>query len=70
MIELFTNVSDTDKEFAKFAVDIAFQQSTIPKIMDNIKNYRALCSPEVQEFIDFYVHLKMEEIKNEKSNSN
>ena len=70
MIELFTNIRETDKALTKIVVDTAFMINDVPKTIKRIEEYRAVCSPEVQEFIDFYVQLKLEELKNEENNPN
>lgn len=70
MTELFTDISDFDKHITRLAIDAAFRQTTVPKTIKAIEEYRAVCSPAVQEFVDFYVQLKLEEMKNEENNSN
>ena len=68
MIELFTNISDFEKHLTKLAINAAFRLNDVSKTIKQIEEYRAACTPEVQEFVDFYVQLKLEEKKNEKSN--
>lgn len=70
MIELFTNISEPDKQLTRLAIDTAFMLNEAPKTIKRIEEYRAVCSPAVQEFVDFYVQLKLEEMKNEEDNSN
>lgn len=70
MIELFTNLTESEKEITKLAVNRAFNFHDVPKTIKFIEEYRANCTPAVQEFIDFYVQLKLEEMKNEENNSN
>lgn len=68
MTELFTDISDFDKHLTRLAVDAALRLNDAPQTIKRIEEYRAVCSPAVQEFIDFYVQLKLEEMKNEESN--
>lgn len=70
MTELFTDISAFDKHLTKLAIDAAFGINDVPKAIKQIEEYRAACSPAVQEFVDFYVQLKLEEMKNEESNIN
>lgn len=70
MTELFTEISELDKHLTRLAIDTAFMLNDVPKTIKRIEEYRAVCSPAVQEFVDFYVQLKLEEMKNEKNNSN
>ena len=70
MTELFTDISEADKQLTRLAIDTAFMLNDVPKAIKRIEEYRAVCSPAVQEFVDFYVQLKLEEMKNEENNSN
>lgn len=70
MTELFTEVSEFDKHLTRLAIDTAFMLNDAPKTIKRIEEYRTVCSPAVQEFVDFYVQLKLEEMKNEENNSN
>ena len=70
MIELFTNISEVEKLLSQIVVDNAFTLNSIPKIINAIEKYKQHCSPAVQEFVDFYVQLKLEERKDEEDNLN
>lgn len=68
MVELFSDISQFEKDIATLAVNVAFSLNNVPKTMKCIEQYRAACPPAVQDFVDFYVQLKLEEMKNEESN--
>ena len=74
MTELFPNISQEARKQADLAWTIAWNQNTptqAAKMLDAFTNYYSSVSKEegIQEFLQFYFNLKMEELKNE-DNSN
>ena len=55
MTELFTDISETDKQLTRLVVDLAFNLKNVPQTIKYIEEYRANCTPAVQDFVDFYV---------------
>jgi len=47
MTELFTNLTESEKEITKLAVNRAFNFHDVPKIIKFIEEYRANCTPAV-----------------------
>lgn len=69
MIEIFSDIPDDQKRMVQIVVDNAFSANkpwaqTVEEILD----YRELCDPSLKDFIDFYVHVKIGEYKNESNN--
>lgn len=74
MTELFPNISSEARKQAELAWIIA-QSCKNPidaaNMLDNFTNYYSSISKEegIQEFLQFYFNLKMEELKNENNSS-
>jgi len=68
MTELFAHIPEREKERIRFMVNLALRQD-VPNAMNIIESYRNLCDDILQEYMDFYFHLRLEELKNE-SNTN
>lgn len=74
MTELFPNISKEARNQAELAWDLA-QHCKTPiasaEMLDAFTNYYSLVSKEegIREFLQFYFHLKMEELKNENDSS-
>lgn len=68
MTELFSNLSEEFKIRAQMMIDLAVSQKSIITALSMIQNFSKECSQEEQEFIDFYLTMKTESLKNE-SNS-
>lgn len=69
MIEIFPNVSEQTRQFAKYWVDLALKQ---PKPIDGLKmvsDFSDSCfTEEEKNFVDFYFYMRMEQLKNESNN--
>lgn len=66
MVELFPNISDETRKYAKFAYELALQCTTpieAAELLDKLTNdYCSISNEEnVKEFLQFYFNLKMEE---------
>lgn len=69
MIELYSEIPDDQKRMVQIIIDNAIAANKpIPVVLDEIVEYRNLCDPNLQDFIDFYLHMKLESIKNESNN--
>ena len=74
MTELFPNISNESRKEAELAWSIARLTKTpidMAKMLDAFTNYYSSISKEegIQEFLQFYFNLKMEELKNENNSS-
>lgn len=74
MTELFPNISNEARKQAELAWNIA-QHCKTPidsaEMLNTFTNYYSSVSKEegIREFLQFYFHLKMEELKNENDSS-
>lgn len=64
MIELFADLPEWDKKAIRMEVNSALQEDLMTAA-NALKNYRVLCNEDEQEYMDFYFHLRIEELKNE-----
>ena len=64
MTELFTEIPIELKQLIIKFIDYVFDNSPPEEIPIIISNFANECT-ESEEFIDFYFHLKMEQLKNE-----
>lgn len=66
MIELFNNIPLEIKQLIIKFIDYVFDTVSEQKIPIIISNFAKECTiPEQAEFIDFYFHVKLEQLKNE-----
>ena len=68
MTEIYGDLPKSFKKRVEMLVEIALQQPTLLKGMQLIKIFSSACSAEEQEYIDFYLKLKMETLQNENNN--
>lgn len=69
MTELFPNLPISFKRNASFLIDMALLRPTLIEGFKIIQNFSNECSSEEErDFINFYLNLKMETIKNESDN--
>ena len=69
MIELFTDVPVIIKQELAHIIDIAVNSMNLKDCAELIAAFAKERPNNEQDFIDFYFHLKMEQLKNE-DNSN
>ena len=65
MIELFTDIPDYEKQMVELLVNLALLQDDLFKAGKMLEDYRKLCDEELQEYMDFYFYLKLEELRRE-----
>lgn len=68
MTEIFNGINDTFKSRVDFIYDMMLHQNTIVQAMQDLKNFSDTCTEEQKDFIDFYLKLQMEKMKNEDTN--
>lgn len=65
MIELFTELPDNVKRQAEKFVDMTLQNDDPFDIVNILNEYTNSCqSEEEREFIQFYINMRLEEMKN------
>lgn len=66
MTELFTDLPDNVKRQAEQFVDITLMHDDPFEIVNILNEYTQSCqTEEEQEFVEFYVNMRLEELKNE-----
>lgn len=68
MTEIFNEINDSFKSRVDFIYDMMLHQNTIVQAMQTLKNFSDTCTEEQKDFIDFYLKLQMEKMKNENTN--
>ena len=68
MTEIFNGINDAFKARVDFIYDMMLHQNTIIQAMQALKDFSDTCTEEQQDFIDFYLKLQMEKLKNENTN--
>jgi len=63
MEELFANIPEHVRKQAQFWVDISFHQPFVPDGIKMIESYRASCSDEEKEYLDFVVMSYLEQLR-------
>lgn len=67
MTELFANLPEVIKDLTKITVDIALQQDDPGQAARILNNFVSKLppDPQIQEFADFYINMRLEQKKNE-----
>ena len=69
MKELFTDVPEIVRAQARFWVEMGLRQRNPLDGLKMISEYANSCSNEEEKaFVDFYFHMRMEQLKNENNN--
>lgn len=61
MTEIFEDLSLEFKKRAALAVELALRQKNLLESAKAIENFSKACNEREQEFIDFVLHMQMEE---------
>jgi hypothetical protein len=65
MTELFTNIPESVKERTKMFVDLTLKNEDPFEIVNVLNEYTENCqNEEEKEFVQFYINMKLEEMKN------
>lgn len=65
MTELFTNIPESVKERTKMFVDLTLKNEDPFEIVNILNEYTENCqNEEEKEFVQFYINMKLEEMKN------
>lgn len=68
MIEIFDNISESFKARAQTMINIILAQKNFSAASQALSAFSDVCSEEQKDFLEFYLTLRMESLKNE-SNS-
>ena len=68
MIEIFDNISESFKARAQTMINIILAQKNFSAASQALATFSEACSEEQKDFLEFYLTLRMESLKNE-SNS-
>lgn len=68
MIEIFEDLTDQFKDRVAFIYDMMMRQNGIVQAIKVLKDFSDTCTEEQKEFIDFYLKVQMEKMKNEDNN--
>ena len=70
MIEIFDDISERAKDWARFTFDMALRQPDLPSAIKVLNDYTNACLDErEQEFVEFYFKLKLENLLNGNNNN-